>query len=137
MGLLRKMALMTMPVMRFEETGRGIMAAAGLSPDKVEQIVREHRTEMLQYRKDTLCSATKADAYMSQVVQSWRKGELGAGWKKLGAYFCLFCWTAGDVALRIYHPPFEYIMRTGDSIWQACEVPEEMRDTMNDQLKQR
>lgn len=134
MGLTRRMGLMMMPVMRFEQAGRAMWAAAGLGPDKIDQIVRDHRLEMSKYRKGDFHSATEADLYMSQVEQSWRVAYRTT-WKRVGPYFCFFFWDAACVALGIYNPPLQYVMRTGDSAWQACDVPEEIRDAMEEWLR--
>jgi hypothetical protein len=91
---------------------------------------------MSKYRKGEFHSATEADSYMNQIEQSWRQ-EYYAAWKRIGPYFYFFWWMSASIALGTYESPTQYIMRTGDSIWQAFEIPEEIRKTMYNQLNRR
>ena len=52
----------------------------------------------------------------------------------MGLYLCFFPNTAGGVVLGIQFAPTEYIVRTGQSSWRACEIPEEISDLIDDQM---
>ena len=131
MGLARRAQLLMMPVMRFEEASRAMWVSAGLSAEKVEQIIRDHRLEVSKYRKGEFHSATEADSYMSQMEPFWRRTAI-ATWKRNGAYFCYWCLPPTWAVLPIPCAPEQYLVRTGDSTWQAHGMPEDIQRSINE-----
>lgn len=131
MGFFLRSKLRMLPVMDFEKVGRDLWSSMGLSNSIVDKILEDHESDVRRYLLKECHSLDEIDSYAAfeQNIIS-----LPAAWKRVGPYLCYFVVLPGSAILGIQFAPRKYIVRTGPSSWQAYEIPEEIRELIDDQI---
>jgi len=89
---------------------------------------------MSEYLRGEFTSAGAANTYATDKSQWYGRVGMVCTWKLGGPYLYFFMNPAGGAAIGLPPPaPFEYIVRTGESVWKAYEVPKILRDYWNQQ----